>query len=129
MSGSCGGEEADDAPEPGESPGQQLWLSASATLVLAEVEAAVQLVLGVSGVGLTGDRGGSAVGQRTPHLLVLGLLRGSIHAVELWSAWRGQQRAGEDIINREIPPVKKSQLKISLMLNCHILVKFTFSFL
>lgn len=66
------------------------YVSGSATLVLAEVEAAVQLVLVVSSVGLAGDRRGAAVGQRTPHLLVLGLLlHGSIHAVELWSAWRG----------------------------------------
>lgn len=65
-----------------------LWL----TLVLGEVRPAVQLALVVRHVGLPGDGGGSAVGQRAPHLLALGLLHGAVHAVELWSACGGQQR-------------------------------------
>lgn len=57
--------------------------SGAATWVLGEVWSPVELALVVGHVGLTRDRGGSAVRQRAAHLLVLGLLRRAVHAVEL----------------------------------------------
>lgn len=57
--------------------------SRAATWVLGEVRSPVELALVVGRVGLTRDGGGSAVRQRAAHLLVLGLLRRAVHAVEL----------------------------------------------
>ncbi len=57
----------------------------SGTLVLGEVWSTVELALAVGHVGLAGDGRGSAVRQRASHLLVLGLLRRAVHAVELRS--------------------------------------------
>lgn len=55
------------------------------TLVLGEVGSTVELALVVWHVGLSGDRRGSAVRQGASYLLVWGLLRRAVHAVELRS--------------------------------------------
>lgn len=63
-------------------------------MVLGEVRPPVELALVVGGVGLPGDGGGPAVRQRAAHLLVLWLLHGAIHAVELRSTWEETTAGG-----------------------------------